>query len=267
MTTPAPVEVDIGPQDVSQGRFSLLHRSPMAVSHLLAVQAREREQQRPRLKHSNRIIRPPTQAAAASDHGTRYLIPQRTQALTLLSLGYTFKQVEFWLQIPDRTLHRIQAKAKERGYNPQEDPRILLHHVEDGKGAGRPKEINKETERHLLDLVVADRSGREKSSDVLAYESGISPSSALRILHRNQLNSVKPTRKPGLNKAQRKARFEFCMAHANWTLKDWKSVIWSDETSVILSRRGTQRLWRRSNERFEKSAIRNRWKGFSEFIF
>jgi hypothetical protein len=239
----------------------------MAISHLLAVQAKARERARPRLKHSNHVVRPPTQAAARADHGTRYSIPQRTQALTLLTIGYTFKEVEEWLKIPDRTLRRIQAKAAERGYRPHEDYRILLYHVEDGKGPGRPREINCEIESRLLNLVVADRSGREKSSDILAYECGISSSSALRILHRHQFSSVKPTRKPGLNKAQRKARLDFCLEHRNWTLEDWKSVIWSDETSVILSRRGTQRLWRRSDEAFVPSVIRNRWKGFSEFMF
>ena len=92
------------------------------------------------MAHSQRIIRPvPQEAAAAGDHGTRYSIAQRVQALTLLSLGYSSKQVEAWLKIPDRTCRRILEKAKERGYDPLVDPRILDHHVEDGKGSGRPK--------------------------------------------------------------------------------------------------------------------------------
>jgi hypothetical protein len=162
-------------------------------------------------------------------------------------------------------------RAKERGYQPQQDPRILEHHVVDGSAIsanrGRPREIDESIEERLLDLVISDRSGREKSSDVLAYETGISSSSALRVLHHHGLNSVKPTRKPGLNEAQRKARLEFCLAHKDWTLEDWKNVIWSDETSVVLTKRGQQRVWRGPNEAFEKSVIRRRWKGYSEFMF
>jgi len=35
--------------------------------------------------------------------------------------------------------------------------------------------------------------------------------------------------------------------HQDWSLEDWKKVVWSDETSVILGhRRGGVRVWRTS---------------------
>ena len=66
----------------------------------------------------------------------------------------------------------------------------------------------------------------------------------------------------------RAARLIFCLAHADWTLEDWKRVIWSDETSVILGqRRGSIRIWRNVGDAYENSCIRRRWKGFTEFMF
>jgi hypothetical protein len=66
----------------------------------------------------------------------------------------------------------------------------------------------------------------------------------------------------------RKAHYEWCLAHQHWTLEDWKRVIWTDETSVVLShRRGATRVWRASGEAYEDIVIRRRWKGFSEFMF
>ena len=63
-------------------------------------------------------------------------------------------------------------------------------------------------------------------------------------------------------------RLKFCRDHADWTLEDQKNVIWSDETSVVLNhRRGGYRIWRAADERFVKSCIRSRWKGYSEFMF
>ncbi|EOA86837.1 uncharacterized protein SETTUDRAFT_87293 [Exserohilum turcica Et28A] len=51
-------------------------------------------------------------------------------------------------------------------------------------------------------------------------------------------------------------------------LKDWKNVIWTDETSVVINhRRGGYRVWRKADERVVKSCIRERWKGYSEFMF
>ena len=114
----------------------------------------------------------------------------------------------------------IKKRAYERGFRPDQDSRILEHYVKDGPRSGRPKEITLEIEQCLLDSVKADRSGREKSSEVLAYECGISYSSALRILHKYGLLNVKPTRKPGLNGRQRAARLAFCLKHQHWTLED-----------------------------------------------
>ena len=45
-------------------------------------------------------------------------------------------------------------------------------------------------------------------------------------------------------------------------------MLWSDETSVIYGqRRGGEKVWRTIYERNEASCRRNRWKGFSEFMF
>ena len=66
----------------------------------------------------------------------------------------------------------------------------------------------------------------------------------------------------------KRERLEWCLAHRHWTLEDWKDVIWTDETSVILlHRRGGYRVWRKADERFLRSCIRERWKGASEFMF
>jgi Transposase len=231
-----------------------------------AQAARDREAQRPRRGRSTPIPRPRPENVI--DHGRRYGIAQKAQALTLLSLNWPAKQVSDTTGIEIRTLYRIKNIAFERGYRPEQDCRILDHYVMEGRSTGRPKEITKEVEERLLDNVKMDRNSREKSSEVLAYETGISASSALSILHKYDMSSVKPTRKPGLNATQRAARLKFCLDHKDWTLDDWKRVIWSDETSVILGqRRGAIRLWRSSEEAYDKTVIRRRWKGFTEFMF
>ena len=82
------------------------------------------------------------------------------------------------------------------------------------------------------------------------------------------MRKTKPTRKPGLTAQMKKDRLEFCLRHEDWTLEDWKNVIWTDETSIILGYcLGGYHIWRTPEERFLKSTIRERWKGFSEFMF
>lgn len=66
----------------------------------------------------------------------------------------------------------------------------------------------------------------------------------------------------------KRERHKWCEAHSDWSLDDWKNVIWSDETSVVLGqRRGQVKVWRKTDEQYHKDVIRGRWKGFCEFMF
>ena len=63
-------------------------------------------------------------------------------------------------------------------------------------------------------------------------------------------------------------RLAWCLAYEHWTVKDWKNMIFSNKISVVLChRRGGYRVWRKADEAFVKSCIRERWKGYSEFMF
>jgi hypothetical protein len=73
----------------------------------------------------------------------------------------------------DRAQRYLRKKAHNRGFRPDIDPRVLEHYVVDGARLGRPKEISEEIEAALLANVRSSRSGREKSSEVLAYEAGV----------------------------------------------------------------------------------------------
>ncbi|OQU98224.1 hypothetical protein CLAIMM_04041 [Cladophialophora immunda] len=92
----------------------------------------------PARSSSSRIARPVTQEkAAGGDTGTRYSLAQRVQTLSLLAIGWTPRQVAFYIKVPASEARRIFRKATERGYRPQEDLRILDHYVEDGRRTGQ----------------------------------------------------------------------------------------------------------------------------------
>lgn len=123
-------------------------------------------------------------------------------------------------------------------------------------------------EWQILGIISRDRYGREKSCATISREVGVSPRTVLTVLKKYGYSSSKPTRKPGLTAKMKEDRYQFALKYQSWTLEDWKSVIWSDETSIMLGqRRGKQRVWRRASEAFTRSTIRERWKGFSEFMF
>ena len=187
-----------------------------------------------------------------------------------LILGLENGQIEALTGLKPRTVNNIANNALERGFDPQASPPVVLNkYVSDAPKTGRPsKQIDhKDT---VVQKVRADRYGREKTCAYISTELGntISPMTVWRILRAAGMKKTKPTRKPGLSERMRRERLDFCLAHQHWTLEDWKRVIWSDETAVVINhRRGGYHVWRTSEERFVKSAIRERWKGYAEFQF
>jgi len=198
-----------------------------------------------------------------------YDIATRAQALALLQAGVPNRRIESLTGITSRHIYRLLDKAIERGYDPKSPkPVILDSYVTDDVRPGRPRK-QEDAKDEILSKVRSNRHGREKTCAHIANEiGGVSAMTVWRILHNAGMKKTKPTRKPGLTEFMRKERLAWCIQHKDWTLDDWKKVIWTDETSVVLShRRGSYRVWRTSKERVVKSCIRERWKGYSEFMF
>ncbi|KAL5610411.1 hypothetical protein FOBRF1_006528 [Fusarium oxysporum] len=173
-----------------------------------------------------------------------------------------------------RTINSIYARAIARGFEPNERPlRLRNEYLEDAPRSGRPRKQTEEAKDLIVAKVSRDRYGREKSAADIAGELSlqgidISKTTVKRNLKAAGYRKTKPTRKPGLTKKMQKERLDWCTAHRDWSVEDWKAVIWSDETSIILlHRRGGYRVWRKADERFLRSCIRERWKGASEFMF
>lgn len=185
---------------------------------------------------------------------------KRSMVVTLRAVGYSADWIVSLTGIPKRTVYGLCQKALNRGFNPTILPISLSDsHVIDGKRSGRSRTIIDGVVKQLLAAMqsVTGNSRREKSADAIAQMFKTSASTILRAMKLCGFRKTKPTRKPGLTATMRAARLAFCLAHAHWTLEDWKRVIWSDETSVVIGhRRGSYRIWRLSHERFLRSTIR-----------
>ena len=196
----------------------------------------------------------------------------RAAVVTLKVLKFSSRQIFSLTHVCESTQRSIWDKALDRGFDPSQC-RILDKHVADGARSGRPKKDTKEVREALLKKIRRDRYGREKTSLRLSMELKeegieISGSTVYRILKRINMRKTKPTRKPGLTQKMKDERLAWCLEHENWTLEDWKRVIWTDETSVVVGhRRGSFRVWRTPEERVVKSVIRERFKGYSDFMW
>ena len=197
-------------------------------------------------------------------------IAERVQILSYFAIGWKPKEIAAYTGYSRAQICRIVQKAQERGFDPAVSRLIRLEYLEDVPRPGRPVKATVAKEEEVIQLATRDRYGRSKTTEQLGFEVGLSRETVRRILIRRGYSKCKPSTKPGLTPSMKQARLDFCIAHKDWTLKDWKRVVWTDETSVCLGhKRGSIRVWRTTAEgrRPVTGTIRNRWKGFSEFMF
>ena len=194
------------------------------------------------------------------------------QVLTLKCLKYSDKAIIAKTGVSRATILRIYKTALSRGYEPTTNELILNKYVEDAPKSGAPQKATVATEEAIIAAISKNSTTRELScqriADAIEPIASVSPSTVHRVLKRRNYRSCKPTTKPGLTAENKLTRLKWCKDHADWTLEDWKNVIWSDETSVTMGgQRGRRRVWRLQSEAYLKHCIRRRWKGFKQFMF
>jgi hypothetical protein len=58
-------------------------------------------------------------------------------------------------------------------------------------------------------------------------------------------------KKPFISDKNKKKRLDWAKSHSEWSLNDWRRVIWSDESPFMLRYQGKKRVLRCHNERYE----------------
>jgi hypothetical protein len=138
--------------------------------------------------------------------------------------------------VGQRTLRNVLAKVLEQGYDPLRDKAaIKTEWLVDRPRSGRPRTaMNEINEKRVIKIISKDKNGREKSAEVIGMKIDVSRQLVCGIMKKLGYKKVKSTTKPGLNQKQKEKRLAFCRKYQYWTLEDWKRVIWSDETSIVL---------------------------------
>lgn len=136
----------------------------------------------------------------------------------------------------------FESKHKTGDGTPNQSKKLLISYVEDAPRSGRATNAIPETEEVVVATLSKNSTTRAYSTAMIAAKlpptHKVSRRTVHRILARRAYRNVKPTMKPGLNAKAKLARLTFAMDHADWTVEDWKNIIWSDESSV---QKGAQR--------------------------
>ncbi len=145
-----------------------------------------------------------------------------------------------------------------------------MEYVTDALRSSRPLIVTPELKQTILDSLDEDtRNDTKQPAGLFVFEQGMSPTFMLRILKRNKFRSVKLTHKPGHTDEIKAVRSKYFLDHEHLTLEDWKNVIWTDETSIVLGIRRYIRIrvWIRPGETYQPRFIRRHREGYSEFMF
>jgi transposase len=137
-----------------------------------------------------------------------------------LKAGMSTRQISSKYSVPQTSVSRIAQNIKEDIPPPRR---------------GRPSNITKNTRCEIVRDIT---SGRLKNTiqvkDKLSkeYKIEISPNRIREILREEGLSAEKKKKKPFLGPKHRKQRMDFVHMYENWTIDDWKRVIFSDETRI-----------------------------------
>lgn len=163
-------------------------------------------------------------------------IPQSTTAkvLQLLDAGESARQIAKKFQIGATTVNRVRKKGRSA---------ILK-----AKG-GRPAKLSAATKRHIRRVIMTAKADTAiQITKQLRNDSNmvVSPNTVRRALKEGGLRAVTKKKKPRLTSRQKRLRMEFALRHKEWTLEDWKRVVWSDETKINrLGSDGRKWVWKK----------------------
>ena len=130
--------------------------------------------------------------------------------------------------------------------------------------AGRPHKLSDHAKRKVIRDI---SSGKIEKAVIAAHELSevtrqtVHPENVRRVPRKAGLKSIKKKKKPFLSKKHRKQRLDFAQKYANWTVEDFKRVIWSDETNINrMASDGLKWTWRKPQHAIQDYHVQGTFK-------
>lgn len=122
------------------------------------------------------------------------------------------------------------------------------------KRAGRPRALTSREERSLVREFLTQPGKSIKSTVKLQDQHPIggkhvSRQTVRRVLRRRGLRPRISKRGTEIKPINRVKRVKFAQNHANWTIKEWSRIVFSDESKLYPKRTVTRVIWSRSHQK------------------
>jgi transposase len=162
---------------------------------------------------------------------------QRNLILSLLDSGYSGHEISSQTGVSNATISRLRSRN--------------CPYIKKASG-GRPSKLSEQDIRYAIRLI-----GTGKAENAVQVTKTLQNSTNQSISVQTVRNGMKEVRmkavvkkkRPLLTKRHRRERLVFALSHKDWTMEDWKKVVWSDETKINrLGSDGRKWVWKKDGE-------------------
>jgi transposase len=173
-------------------------------------------------------------------------LEQRLTVIVKAKNGQSNKSIAAEMGINLSTVKRIKQKYHKTGS------------VKDKARSGRPRKTTPREDRVLIRMCLANR--QLNASDIRArlcasHKIVLAVRTVRLRLQKVGLSARIALKKPLLTYAHRLRRKAFALAHRDWTVEQWKQVLWSDESKYQLFPTGRVIVRRRTHEKWHPQCI------------
>lgn len=163
---------------------------------------------------------------------------ERLRIVELSQKQYTQRQIAGMTGRSNKTVNRIIQAYKKEG------------RISDAPHKRHPRATTAAQDADILDAAKASPFSTAREIGAAAGVSA-SASTIKRRLAEGKLKSHVAAQKPRLSLSNRTARLNFAKEHVSWTTDDWKTVLFSDESTFTTRWDQKRRVWRPVNARYD----------------
>ncbi|KAF7761103.1 hypothetical protein Agabi119p4_10512 [Agaricus bisporus var. burnettii] len=162
---------------------------------------------------------------------------QHSSVISLLQEGYSVRQIQSKTGLGKSIVGRIKKEVD--------------GDKENMKG-GRPAKLSPQDKRGIIHQITTGQldnavQGAQYINNIISHP--VHPQTVQNVLKKHSFRAVVKQKRPLLRQHHRKERLRFAKYHENWTVEDWKRVLWSDETKINrIQSDGRVYTWKQSGE-------------------
>lgn len=181
----------------------------------------------------------------------------RAQIVSLHETGdYSYRQIAQFMKCSYKAVYNAIHKYQQTGS------------YEDSAGRGRKRKGTAADVRVLKRLAQVNPKSTSSELNKMWRESGgpdvTDRTVQSRLKGSGFVNKV-ALRRPKLTRQQKRARLQFARTYQHWTYRQWKRVLWTDESKFVMlgSDSRKQRVWRMKGEELKENCVQStvKWGG------